>query len=136
LALLRRAAPAASKSGIECEQPGCRQVLPSLHVVDAADHQIFGRAIDVEQRRFRGDFAQAAKAIAVDRVDRRLGQAQLERGAHLAVWERLAGEARLATPQPVAADRAMTAAAGRRRSQPARGLARGWVVFDHWEFLT
>ena len=68
--------------GIEREQPRRGQVLARFHVVDAADHQVFGAGIDIEQRGLRGDFAQTAEALAVDRIDRRLGQAQLERLAN------------------------------------------------------
>ncbi len=52
--------PGSEQVWIERQQPRCGQILPRLHVVDPADHQVLGAGVDIKQRGLRGDFAQAA----------------------------------------------------------------------------
>jgi hypothetical protein len=130
LALLRRAAPAASRVRIEGEQTGCRQILTGFHVVDPADHQIFRRAVDVEQRRFGGDFAQAAKAIAGDRVDRRLGRRSLSAARTFAVSGACSRGSEAGHAPSGCGRQGDDGGQSPLGAQPARRLAPAWRLFS------
>ena len=56
---------------------GGRDVLPGLHVIDAADDEETRARIDVEQVGARGNLAKAADLAAIDSGDRCLGQPRL-----------------------------------------------------------
>ena len=65
--------------GIKFEQASSGHVAPLFHVVEPADEQVARGLIDVEQRVARNDFAPWSELIAADRIDRGLGQPQLQR---------------------------------------------------------
>ena len=130
--------PRCQQVRIKGKQPGSREILTGFHVVDPADHQILRSPVDVEECRFGRDLAQAAKALAVDRVDRRLGQAELERLSNFR-RVRSGGRGSKACHTPSRrgrqGDDRRQSGAGTQPAAPTIVLLEE-SIFDHWEFLT
>jgi hypothetical protein len=52
--------------GVDLEQPGGRQILACLHVIDPADDEVAGAGVDVEEVRPRRHLAEATYLLAID----------------------------------------------------------------------